>query len=51
LDVVPGIAFGRNIEHLNELIEKGFRFVGIGSDTQFLQTGCSETLNKMKLKT
>lgn len=46
--VAPGIAFGRNIEHLNELIEKGFRFIGIGSDIQFLQTGCSETLNKIK---
>lgn len=46
--VAPGIAFGRSIDHLNELIEKGFKFIGIGSDTEFLQRGCRETLNKIK---
>jgi 4-hydroxy-2-oxoheptanedioate aldolase len=46
--VAPGIAFGRDADHLNSLIQQGFRFVGVGSDIGFLSTGCKETLNKIK---
>jgi 2-keto-3-deoxy-L-rhamnonate aldolase RhmA len=45
--VAPGIAFGRGVDHLNSLIEMGFRFIGVGSDTGFLATGCKETLAKI----
>ena len=46
--VAPGIAFGRGVDHLNSLIEMGFRFIGVGSDTGFLATGCRETLAKIR---
>lgn len=46
--VAPGIAFGRDMDHVNSLIQQGFRFSGIGSDTSFLSTGCKETLKKIK---
>lgn len=46
--VAPGIAFGRGVDHLNSLIERGFRFIGIGSDIGLLSTGCKETLKKIK---
>lgn len=46
--VAPGIAFGRGVNHLNSLIERGFRFIGIGSDIGLLSTGCKETLKKIK---
>jgi len=46
--VAPGIAFGRDIAQLNELIQKGFTFIGIGSDTGFLRYGCQETLKKIR---
>lgn len=46
--VAPGIAFGRGVDHLNSLIEWGFRFMGIGSDIGLLSTGCKETLKKIK---
>ena len=46
--VAPGIAFGRDVDHINSLIEQGFRFIGVGSDVGFLSTGCRETLKKIK---
>jgi 2-keto-3-deoxy-L-rhamnonate aldolase RhmA len=46
--VAPGIAFGRDLEHCNELIEQGFRFIGVGGDKDFLRTGCSEVLSKIR---
>ncbi len=46
--VAPGIAFARGVEHINELIGKGFRFIGIGSDSGLLATGCSETLKRIR---
>ncbi|MEM3056508.1 MAG: aldolase/citrate lyase family protein [Candidatus Bathyarchaeia archaeon] len=46
--VAPGIAFARGVEHINELIERGFRFVGIGSDSGLLAMGCSETLKRIR---
>lgn len=45
--VAPGIAFGRDLEHRNELIEQGFRFIGVGGDKDFLRTVCSEVLAKI----
>ena len=46
--VAPGIAFGRDLEHCNELIERGFRFIGIGGDKEFLRIGCQEALAKIR---
>lgn len=46
--VAPGIAFGRDTDHVNSLIQQGFRFVGIGSDISFLSTGCKEILKRIK---
>jgi 2-keto-3-deoxy-L-rhamnonate aldolase RhmA len=46
--VAPGIAFGTDVDHVNSLIEDGFRFIGIGSDTGFLSAGCRETLRKIR---
>ena len=46
--VAPGIAFGRDLEHCNELIEQGFRFIGVGGDKDFLRLGCREALSKIK---
>ena len=46
--VAPGIAFGANIDHINQLISKGFRFIGVGIDINFLQRGCEATLSKIK---
>lgn len=46
--VAPGIAFGRDVDHLNDLIERGFRFIGIGSDMGFLSAGCKGTLKKIR---
>lgn len=45
--VAPGIAFARGVEHINELIGRGFRFIGIGSDSGLLALGCSETLKRI----
>ena len=45
--VAPGIAFGRDLEHCNELIEQGFRFIGVGGDKDFLRLGCREALSKI----
>ncbi len=42
--VAPGIAFGRGPEHCRQLIDDGFRFIGIGGDAGFLAAGCRETL-------
>ncbi|MCW4035992.1 MAG: aldolase/citrate lyase family protein [Candidatus Bathyarchaeota archaeon] len=46
--VAPGIAFGMGIDHVNSLIDSGFRFVGVGSDTGFLAAGCRQTLEKIR---
>ena len=46
--VAPGIAFGRDLEHCNELIEQGFRFIGVGGDKDFLRLGCREALSKIR---
>jgi 2-keto-3-deoxy-L-rhamnonate aldolase RhmA len=46
--VAPGIAFGRDLEHRRELIEQGFRFIGVGGDKDFLLRGCKEVLRKIK---
>lgn len=46
--VAPGIAFGRDLEHCNELIEQGFRFIGVGGDKDFLRIGCQEALAKIR---
>lgn len=46
--VAPGIAFGKSIEHINNLIEQGFRFIGVGLDTDFLLKGCKEVLNQIR---
>jgi len=46
--VAPGIAFATGVDHINSLIRSGFRFIGVGSDTSFLATGCNETLAKIK---
>lgn len=47
--VAPGIAFARDVEHVNELIQEGFRFIGVGSDRSFLSAGCRETLAKIRV--
>jgi len=46
--VAPGIAFATGVDHVNSLVRGGFRFIGVGSDTGFLATGCKETLAKIK---
>ncbi|MGD2200064.1 MAG: aldolase/citrate lyase family protein [Candidatus Bathyarchaeota archaeon] len=46
--VAPGIAFGKGPEHCVELIEQGFRFIGVGGDTAFLRRGCEATLAKIQ---
>lgn len=33
---------------MNTLIDMGFRFIGVGSDTGFLATGCRGTLAKIR---
>jgi 2-keto-3-deoxy-L-rhamnonate aldolase RhmA len=38
-DIAPGIAFGKNPNHCKELIDQGFRFVGIGGDLDYLAAG------------
>ncbi len=47
--VAPRIALSRSVNHLYSLIEMGFRFIGVGSDTGFLATGCMEGLKKIKM--
>lgn len=46
--VAPGIAFVKDIDNLNELMQKGFWFIDIGFDINFLKMGCSETLKKIR---
>jgi len=46
--VAPGIAYTKSNEHTKELMAKGFRFIGIGSDIGFLLNGCKKTLNTIK---
>ena len=42
--VAPGIAFGRDLEHRNELIEQGFRFIGVGGDSRRHFAGAVRTI-------
>ena len=46
--VAPGIAYTLSNEHTKELIAKGFRFIGIGSDVGFLLKGCKDALRAIK---
>jgi len=46
--VAPGIAYGLGVEHLRELIDMGFRFIGIGSDVSLMSYGCRETLRRLR---
>ena len=46
--VAPGIAFGKGPDHCKELIDQGFRFIGVGEDLGFLTTGCREILSKFR---
>ena len=45
--VAPGIAFGKNIEHCGELIQQGWRFIGVGTDSGFLGAGLKWSLKKL----
>ena len=47
--VAPGIAFGKNIDHCSELIQQGWRFLCVGSDTGFLNAGIKWSLGKIVL--
>jgi len=42
--IAPGIAFARDLDHHRELIESGFRFIGVGGDASFLSFGCRQKL-------
>ena len=42
------MAFTRETDHVNDFIEHGFRFIGVGSDNGFLAAGCRETLAKIR---
>jgi hypothetical protein len=46
--VAPGIAFGKGLDHCNELIGKGFRFIGVGGDMGFLVSGTREAVGKIR---
>jgi 2-keto-3-deoxy-L-rhamnonate aldolase RhmA len=46
--VTPGIAYGQGVAHIRDLIAKGFRFIGVGGDTAFLQQGCRSVLERIK---
>jgi len=46
--VAPGIAFGKNTEHCKELIDKGYRFIAVGSDTGFMAAGIDQVLKQLK---
>jgi 4-hydroxy-2-oxoheptanedioate aldolase len=46
--VAPGIAYGLGVEHLKELIDTGFRFIGVGSDASLMTLGCRETLRGLR---
>jgi 2-keto-3-deoxy-L-rhamnonate aldolase RhmA len=45
--VAPGIAFGKNIDHCGELMQQGWRFLCVGSDTGFLNAGTKWSLGKI----
>jgi len=45
--VAPGIAFGKGPAHCGELIEQGYRFIGVGSDTGFISAGVKATLSQL----
>jgi len=46
--VAPGIAFGKGPAHCGELIEQGYRFIAVGSDTGFIRAGIDATLSQLK---
>ncbi len=46
--VAPGIAFGKGPAHCGELIEQGYRFIAVGSDTGFIRAGVDATLSQLK---
>ncbi len=46
--VAPGIAFGKSPAHCGELIEQGYRFIAVGSDTGFIRAGVNATLCQLK---
>ena len=46
--VAPGIAFGKNPAHCGELIEQGYRFIAVGSDTGFIRAGVNANLSQLK---
>ena len=46
--VIPGIAYTLGIEHTKELIKKGFRFIGLGSEISLLTKGCKDTLKAIR---
>ena len=45
--MAPGIAFGRNIDHCVELVNQGWRFLYVGSDTGFMDAGVKWSLRKL----
>ena len=46
--VAPGIAFGKSPAHCGELIEQGYRFIAVGSDTGFIRAGVNANLSQLK---
>ena len=48
MGVTPGIAYGLNSQHIRELIKKGFRFIGVGSELTLLQKGCQDVLKAIR---
>jgi 4-hydroxy-2-oxoheptanedioate aldolase len=46
--VAPGIAAGGEAEYINELIERGFRFILVQGDLGLLNLGCGEYLKKIR---
>jgi len=48
MGVTPGIAYGLNDNHIKELIRKGFKFIGIGSELSLLERGCKAALKSIK---
>lgn len=45
--VAPGIAFGKDIDHCAELMNQGWRFLCVGSDTGLLNAGAKWSLSKL----
>lgn len=47
--VAPGIAAGGEASYINELIERGFRFILVQGDLGLLKLGCDEYLKGIKI--